>query len=213
MYLVVEGYTDRVDDLEPVFGFLYSRVGNRADAEDLTQDVALKAWPRLREGASHGEVRAYLFATARSVLAMFWSERLRLPTAPIRDDQVDGGLGGEREAPAPAAEWLARTLATLPDDYRRVLEFRFLRGYSLGEVANEMGRSVGAVKQLQLRALRAAGAAPAMGVSPDYRPLVAAEKGVGPDYRTRRTVLPVVRPAATSASASAPRSSGTVRDT
>lgn len=198
MYLAVETSAG-LDTLEPVYSFLYSRLGNRADAEDLTQEVALKAWPRLREGASDGEVRAYLFATARSVLASFWSKRLRLPTAPIDDDQVDDGRGGGREAPAEAAEWLERTLASLPANYRHVLELRFLREYSLGEVATEMGKSVGAIKQLQLRALRAAGTAPAVHVSPDYP--------------TRSTVLPVERPAATSASASAASSSGTARET
>ena len=162
MYLADERYSGQVDELEPVYAFLYSRVGNRADAEDLTHEVVLKAWPRLRDGASAAEVRAYLFATARSVLATFWAEKLRLPTAPLADEQADRGLGGAREASAESADWLARTMATLPDNYRRVLELRFLREYSLGEVATEMGKSVGAIKQLQLRALRAAGATPAV---------------------------------------------------
>ena len=47
-------------------------------------------------------------------------------------------------------------LASLSDNYRRVLELRFLHGYSLKEVAVEMRSTVGAVKVMQLRALRAA---------------------------------------------------------
>ena len=43
-----------------------------------------------------------------------------------------------------------------PANYRRVLELRFLRGYSLREVATEVGSTVGGVKVMQLRALRAA---------------------------------------------------------
>src|SRR4029077_10042318 len=70
-----------LDELEAVYGFIYSRVGNPADAEDLTQQVALKALPRLREGTPAPAVRAYLYATARSVLATFWSGRARLPEA------------------------------------------------------------------------------------------------------------------------------------
>ena len=49
-----------------------------------------------------------------------------------------------------------RILAELSDNYRRVLELRFLHGYSLKEVAAEMHSTVGAVKVMQLRALRAA---------------------------------------------------------
>jgi RNA polymerase sigma-70 factor (ECF subfamily) len=55
-----------------------------------------------------------------------------------------------------SAERARRILADLPDNYRRVLELRFLHGYSLKEVAAEMRSTVGAVKVMQLRALRAA---------------------------------------------------------
>ncbi|HEY8841598.1 MAG TPA: RNA polymerase subunit sigma, partial [Candidatus Dormibacteraeota bacterium] len=37
-----------LDELELVYAFIYARVGNRPDAEDLTQQVAMKAIPRLR---------------------------------------------------------------------------------------------------------------------------------------------------------------------
>ena len=49
-------------------------------------------------------------------------------------------------------------LDSLPDNYRNVLEFRFLRGYSIRETAAAMGVSVANAKVLQLRALRRAAA-------------------------------------------------------
>ncbi|HEV2415422.1 MAG TPA: sigma-70 family RNA polymerase sigma factor [Candidatus Dormibacteraeota bacterium] len=144
-----------LDELELVYAFIYARVGNRADAEDLTQQVALKAIPRLRQGASASSIRGYLFATARSVLGGFWSTRLGLSEGELREDLF--------LAPPPAeppseegAETVQRILAHLSDNYRRVLELRFLHGYSLKEVAAEMKSTVGAVKVMQLRALRAA---------------------------------------------------------
>src|ERR1700694_124791 len=54
------------------------------------------------------------------------------------------------------AAWVERTLSALPSNYRRVLELRFLRGYTLHETADEMGKTVGGIKVMQLRALRAA---------------------------------------------------------
>src|SRR6516164_8738912 len=75
-----------LNELELVYAFIYARVGNRADAEDLTQQVAMKAIPRLRPGAPASSVRGYLFATARSVLGAFWSTRLGLSEAELRDD-------------------------------------------------------------------------------------------------------------------------------
>jgi RNA polymerase sigma-70 factor (ECF subfamily) len=143
-------------EFDHVYSFIYARVGNRADAEDLTQQVAVKALPRLRNGYPEPAVRAYLYATARSVMASFWSGRARIPEAELADDICVQGRGDELAPPRAAAEWVERTLSALPSNYRRVLELRFLRGYSLHETADEMGKTVGGIKVMQLRALRAA---------------------------------------------------------
>jgi RNA polymerase sigma factor (sigma-70 family) len=143
-----------LEELEMVFAFIFSRVGNRPDAEDLTQQVALKAIPRLRAGASTASIRGYLFATARSVLGGFWSARFG-----IAQEELDEGLLSAPEATVhseEAAERAGRILARLPENYRRVLELRFLRGYSIKEVAAELKATPGSVKVMQLRALRAA---------------------------------------------------------
>ena len=144
-----------IDELELVYAFIYARVGNRADAEDLTQQVAMKAIPRLRQGSPASAVRGYLFATARSVLGGFWSTRLGLAESELHDDlaMATPAAAGHSEE---SAERLRRILDELSDNYRRVLELRFLHGYSLKEVAVEMRSTVGAVKVMQLRALRAA---------------------------------------------------------
>src|SRR2546430_16700542 len=129
-----------LDELELVYAFIYARVGNRADAEDLTQLVALKAIPRLRPGSPPSAVRGYLFATARSVLGGFWSTRLGLSEAELHEDLALA------LPPSPPSEERADTvqqiLAQLSDNYRRVLELRFLHGYSLKEVAAEMNSTV-----------------------------------------------------------------------
>jgi len=143
-----------LDELELVYAFIYARVGNRADAEDLTQQVALKAIPRLRQGAPASAIRGYLFATARSVLGAFWSTRLGLSEAELHEDLA---LAVPTSAPSEeGVEIVQIILAQLSDNYRRVLELRFLHGYSLKEVAAEMKSTVGAIKVMQLRALRAA---------------------------------------------------------
>src|ERR1700751_3310851 len=57
----------------PVYRFVFSRCGNRPDAEDITAAVFVRALPRLRPTASESEARAYLRATARSLLAEHWA--------------------------------------------------------------------------------------------------------------------------------------------
>src|ERR1700722_16697398 len=69
-----------------VYRTLFARVGNRADAEDLTAEVFLAALRPLRLTASVGEVRAYLRTTARTVLAAHWRETLGREITSIDDD-------------------------------------------------------------------------------------------------------------------------------
>ena len=143
-----------LEELEMVYAFIFSRVGNRPDAEDLTQQVAMKAIPRLRTGAGKAAIRAYLFATARSALGGFWAAKFGIAQEELQEELVSA-------APPPiqsedATNRATRILALLPDNYRRVLELRFLRGYSIKEVAAELKATPGSVKVMQLRALRAA---------------------------------------------------------
>src|ERR1700754_1401405 len=64
------------DNVDRIYRLMYGKVGNRPDAEDLTTEVFLAALRPLRMSASVGEVRAYLLATARTVLAGHWRRTL-----------------------------------------------------------------------------------------------------------------------------------------
>ena len=110
MYLAGERSTRPATEIallefEHLYSYIHSRVGNRADAEDLTQQVALRALPRLRNGYAGPAVRSYLYTTARSVMASFWCHRALVPEAELADDVWIEGRGDELVAPAPAAEW------------------------------------------------------------------------------------------------------------
>lgn len=152
-----DGYTDweavYQDNAAWVYRTLFARVGNRADAEDLTTEVFLAALRPLRLTASVGEVRAYLRATARTVLAAHWRETLGREITSI--DDIEQPPESE-EAISTAPQRVAHVLERLPDNYRRILESRFLQGNSIKESAAELGISVANAKVLQHRALRLA---------------------------------------------------------
>ena len=141
------------DNASWVYRTLFARVGNRADAEDLTTEVFLAALRPLRLTASVGEVRAYLRVTARTVLAAHWRETLGREITSI--DDVEQPPDSE-EAISTAPQRVARVLDNLPDRYRHILELRFLQGHSIKESAAELGVSVANAKVLQHRALRLA---------------------------------------------------------
>jgi len=141
--------------LDPVFRFLYSRVGNREDAEDLTSEVFLKATRQLDSKRPEASVAQWLFTVARTVLADHWRRYYRSGAAVPLDDTRANDLP-EEVAPTPtegSARLVAEILEALPERYRRVLELRFLRGYSVHETARELGVTPENVKVIQHRAL------------------------------------------------------------
>lgn len=143
----------------PVYRYCYARTGNRPDAEDVSEQVFLRALPRLRLRASAGEIRSYLMATARSVLAEHWTLHYSTEVGLVDEEIAAPEADEERPEQADAGvSRAARLLAALPEHYRRILELRFLRGYSVRETAGEMGITVSNAKVLQHRALRRAAA-------------------------------------------------------
>ena len=141
------------DNVVRLYRLLYSKVGNRPDAEDLTTEVFLAVWRPLRLDVSRAEVRAYLGATARTVLAAHWRERAGVVVTSIALNDVAQCLDDppiEHHGAAP----LRAVLDQLPDRSRRILELRFFESASIKEAAKAMEVSVANAKVLQHRALR-----------------------------------------------------------
>ena len=139
------------DHVGPLYRFVYARTGNHADAEDITSTVFTRALPRLRADVSDGELRGYLRATARTVIADMWRDRHGTVLEEIDEESTPNRQPVEDSRPD-----VDSLLRRLPGNYRTVLELRFLRGYSVKETATAMGISVSNAKVLQLRALRRA---------------------------------------------------------
>jgi len=144
-----------LDNVERLYRVMYSRVGNRPDAEDLTAEVFRTALGPLRLSASIGEVRAYLLATARTVLAAHWKRRFGTEITSI-DMEHDLASLNEPPTETDAPQRVARIIAALPERYGRILDLRFLQSYSLREAARAMNVSLSNAKVLQHRALRRA---------------------------------------------------------
>jgi RNA polymerase sigma-70 factor (ECF subfamily) len=145
------------DNVDRVYRLMFAKVGNRPDAEDLTAEVFLAALRPLRVSASVAEVRAYLLATARTVLAGYWRRTLGREITRLTDDDTLAAVLPGTAASADAVAQAAVILAQLPETYRRILELRFLESCSVREAATAMGVSVAYAKVLQHRALRRAG--------------------------------------------------------
>src|SRR3984957_8624720 len=107
------------DNVSRLYRLMYSRVGNRPDAEDLTSEVFRTALGPLRLGSSKGEVRAYLLMTAQTVLASHWRRHLGLSVTSI-DPDADSACLAEpsgSDPPSSAPSRANQILGALPDRY------------------------------------------------------------------------------------------------
>lgn len=145
------------DNVTWVYRLMYAKVGNRPDAEDLTAEVFTSALRPMRVSATVPEVRTYLRRTARTVLASYWRHRMGREVTTIDPDVADvSDVTGHDVADPTAPGRVRGLLAALPDNYRRILELRFLHAMSIRDAAGQMGISVANAKVLQHRALRLA---------------------------------------------------------
>lgn len=142
--------------LDSVYHFLYSRLGNREDAEDLTSEVFLKATKQLDSARAEASVAQWLFTVARTVLADHWRRYYRTGPVVALDETRVSEHQEEAESLTRSAEQtklVEDVLDLLSPKYRMVLELRFLRSYTIEETAQAMQLSAGNVKVIQHRAL------------------------------------------------------------
>lgn len=142
------------ENFERVYAFVSRRVTERADAEDLTSEVFQQALARIGQFEWRGvPFAAWLYRIAANAIADRWKSLSResgRPAAEIPSVEFDE-VEIER---AERRARLYRNVANLPEDQRRVIEMRFADEKSIREIAKELGRSTGAIKQLQCRAYR-----------------------------------------------------------
>lgn len=143
-----------------IYRYVYSKVGNREEAEDLTSEIFLKAARGIDEGRSRESMQQWLFFIARTTIADYWRGYYRHPKSSLEElMEVGWDIPDEEstfEANSVAADRVQRILQALPEQQREVLRCRFLLRLSIKATALKLGMSVANVKVLQYRALRRA---------------------------------------------------------
>lgn len=152
---------DRLYDLyaQAIFRYLYYRLGNRHTAEDLTADVFVRLLERIRTYRIGTEDQKSLFSGWLYRIAHnLMVDHLRkasskdVPVSEIEWVAGDADLAGHM-AIQETAQTLDRALKSLKDEQRQVILLRFFEDLSLQETAGVLGKTEGAVKALQHRAL------------------------------------------------------------
>ena len=143
-----------------IYRYVYSKIGNREEAEDLTSEIFLKAARSIDEGRSRESMQQWLFYIARTTIADYWRGYYRHPKSSL-EELVEVGWDipdteNSFEANSATADRVERILQALPEQQREVLRCRFLLKLSIKATALKLGVSVANVKVLQYRALRRA---------------------------------------------------------
>ena len=148
---IYERYVDRI------YNYIYFRVGDQHEAEDLTARVFYRALGRIDEYQSRGApFAAWLYRIAHNLVANWYRDRSRHKN--IRLDDIaglaEGGAGPHHRAEQnEEARMLLRAIRKLPAERQQLLILKFGEELSNEEIARLMGRTEGAIKSLYHRTL------------------------------------------------------------
>jgi len=151
--------------LTPIFRFVFFRVRTHEDTEDLTQHVFLKAWSALpgfgssSPAGGSGSFPAWLYRIARNTTIDYWRKKKPLSLDPSsatfqnRQDNTLDPLAASSQKEE--ALHIRKALHILSEDQQTILTLKFIEDLSNKEIALVTGKTEGAIRQIQSRALRA----------------------------------------------------------
>jgi RNA polymerase sigma-70 factor, ECF subfamily len=138
--------------LPPLYRYLYRRLSNQRDVEDLTAQVFTEILESIhhRRFPQNGSFPAWLFTIARRRVADFYRVRLidPLDDPPAPEPEILANVEKGQDL-----QRLAALLAQLDDDHQELLRLRFSAGLSFSEIGQIVGRSDAAVKMAVYRVL------------------------------------------------------------
>jgi RNA polymerase sigma-70 factor (ECF subfamily) len=144
---------------DTIYRYIYLRVGNAKDTEDLTEQVFLNAWEALPDYEQRGKPFInWVYRIAHNVVVDHHRQQRPLPATPLLEEEQ-----WECQQPtllsqvilAEQAATLASAISELSEDQQQVLILRFVEGLPHAEVADIIGKSEGASRVIQYRALAA----------------------------------------------------------
>jgi RNA polymerase sigma-70 factor (ECF subfamily) len=145
------------EHFERVYAYVLRRVCDRSEAQDITADVFQQALANLKRFEWRGApFAAWLYRIAANAIADHFQRASRQSPAEVPEESAAPTHASIDESydDVERRATLFRSVGRLPADQRRVIVMRFAEEKSIREIATELGRSEGAVKQLQWRGLQ-----------------------------------------------------------
>ena len=158
----IEGDTEAFGDLykrymNQLYRYIFYRIGDSRLSEDFTETIFLKVWENLPSfDPSRISFKGWIFRVAHNLLVDYYRTRKMQQSLDEDFEFLDPQKSPEDQMIALEREALVvSALKELKQEYQDVLTLRFVNGLSHSETAKALDRSIGAVRVLQYRALRA----------------------------------------------------------
>lgn len=139
-----------------VYNFIYYRIQNAEEAEELTQEVFHKVYRQVKyDKVKDSKLKSYIYTAARNLIYDKWRRKSKTPKIFTLEGLREKGLEIEDKKQV-IEEKLAieEALELLSPEDRTVIVLRIIEGYSIKDVAEKLGRPPGTIKVLQYRALQ-----------------------------------------------------------
>lgn len=168
LFLSLKKYQDKTAFLrsydlyfDQIFRFIFFKIGNREDAQDLTSATFLKCWGYIQAGKlksdnEYKSLRSFLYKIARNLTIDFY--RQSRPQATLEEAEnmaVDFHSPLDQAALALDLDLIAGKLKELKNEYRSILVLKYTNGLSVAEIADVLGKTKGNVRVTLYRALEA----------------------------------------------------------
>jgi len=143
---------------DKIYGYVYYKIGIVAEAEDISEQVFLKALEGIGSFEWKGApFSSWLFRIASNLVVDYFRKRNKLSTVPIEEQAykiADNGRDTEDMINLKLSFEIAqKAICKLSEDQQNVIILKFLNGFSNAEIAGVLGKTEGAVKSIQHRAL------------------------------------------------------------
>jgi RNA polymerase sigma-70 factor (ECF subfamily) len=142
-----------------IYRFIFFKVSNKEEAEDLTANVFLRTWQYINEMGAEtiGNLQAFLYQVARNAVIDFYREKSQRE---ISSEDLKIELKDQRQNLVEKIQNISMlqevkdALQQLKDEYREVVILRYIEEMNVGETAKILGKSKGAVRVLLHRAIK-----------------------------------------------------------
>lgn len=139
-----------------VYRFIYYKVQNRQEAEELTQEIFHRVYRHLiKNEIEEGKIRAYIFTCARNIVYDTWRDKnKRMNIIELDEVSEKDAFLPDQVSKVESNLMVREVLEQLSAEEKEIITLRIIKGYSISYVSDKLGRPEGTIKSMQFRALQ-----------------------------------------------------------